>query len=83
MQFLRLYAVLWIRSRKDPNANFYNGKNLNFKKNFQILVGSGSCSDLAPDPDEHANKDPDPDKVGSDPRHWIVVSLIFPLTETL
>jgi len=33
----------------------------------------GSCSDQEPDldPNEHANQDPDPNEVGSDPQHWV------------
>jgi len=39
------------------------------------LFGSCSEQELDPDPNEHENRNPDPNKVGSDPQHWGEVRL--------
>jgi len=57
------------------NINFTTVKTLILRKLEKLRSdldpnSFGSCSDPEPDPNEHGNQDPDPNKVSSDPQHW-------------
>jgi hypothetical protein len=57
------------------NTNFTTVKTLILRKLEKLRSDPdpnsfGSCSDPEPDPNEHGNQDPDPNKVSSDPQHW-------------